>query len=178
MDTDLHIADGSEKEWHFFRNHPTYGRDWSLLGMLGTENLAKQLNSLLMNHTRQCLPDLKTRIANMTHNVQLKLEDLGMSGVGADCESDLSSRAVLSGQLLRLLSKFTTNFLSEIGGRRTEAEIWGDIIAGFNSCNKGSTPEAGESYPSFRARVLVAHDKLLDNTGIGPSPAGIGICET
>ena len=131
VESDLCIKDGLEKERHFFRNHPTYGRDRSLSGRLGTEHLAKQLNSILMHHIRECLPDLKTRIANMTHDVQLELEDLGTSGVGVDCESDSSLRAVLSGQLLTLLSKFTTNFSSMIGGRgpppprKTETQFLG-----------------------------------------------------
>jgi dynamin 1-like protein len=109
VESDLCIRDGLEKERHFFRNHPTYGRDRSMVGRLGTDNLAKQLNSVLMHHIRDCLPDLKTRIANMTHDVQMELEDLGT------CDS--GSRANLSGSLLALLSRFTTNFTSTIEGR-------------------------------------------------------------
>ena len=131
VERDLRIADGLEKERHFFRSHLTYGRDWSLLGRLGTEHLAKQLNSILMNHIWECLLDLKSRIASMTCDMQLELEDLGTSGVRVDCKSDSSSRAVLSEQLSTPLSKFTTNFSSTIGGRgpppprKTETQFLG-----------------------------------------------------
>jgi dynamin 1-like protein len=108
VECDLSIRDGLRKEMHFFRNHPTYGHDRTLEHRLGTKNLAKSLNSILMHHIRECLPELKIRIANMMNDVQMELLDLGN---GSHHSNNLG------GQLLSLLSKFTTNFSATIEGR-------------------------------------------------------------
>jgi replication fork clamp-binding protein CrfC len=63
--SDLSIRQGFKKEESFFRNHPNYGYDRSMAGKLGTKNLARSLNSILMHHIRECLPDLKSRIISM-----------------------------------------------------------------------------------------------------------------
>lgn len=147
VESDLCIREGLEKEKHFFRNHPVYGRDRSLNGRLGTDNLAKQLNSILMHHIRECLPDLKTRIANMTHDVQLELEDLGSGSDGGS-----SHRANLSGQLLTLLSKFTTNFSSTIGGRGNMMNAPPSSSTSSSSTrdmNALASPGRGTTHPSL-----------------------------
>ena len=63
--SDLSIRQGFKKEESFFRNHLNYGYDRSMAGKLGTKNLARSLNSILMHHIRECLPDLKSRIISM-----------------------------------------------------------------------------------------------------------------
>jgi len=108
VESDLSIRDGLRKEMLFFRNHPVYGRDRSLEHKVGTKNLARSLNSILMHHIRECLPDLKLRIASMMNDVQMELMDLG-DGSGNSNN--------LGGQLLSLLSKFTSNFAATIEGR-------------------------------------------------------------
>ena len=110
VDSDLSIRDGLRKEQHYFRNHPVYGHDRSLAGKCGTFNLARQLNTILMHHIRECLPELKSRIANMMNDVHVELEALG-SG------SDAMSRSNMGHNLLALLSKFTNNFATMIDGR-------------------------------------------------------------
>ena len=110
VESDLSIRDGLRKEMHFFRNHPTYGHDRSLEQKLGTKNLAKSLNSILMHHIRECLPELKIRIANMMNDVQMELLELGDGSNNGQSNN-------MSGQLLSLLSKFTSNFAATIDGR-------------------------------------------------------------
>lgn len=110
VNSDLSIREGLRKEQLFFRNHPTYGHDRSLVGKVGTHNLARQLNIILMHHIRECLPELKSRIINMMNDVQMELDALGMS-------TDNSSGANAGGSLLALLSKFSANFTSIIEGR-------------------------------------------------------------
>ncbi len=111
VESDLSIRDGLRKEMHFFRNHSTYGHDRSLEHKLGTKNLAKSLNSILMHHIRECLPELKIRIANMMNDVQMELIELG------DGSNNNNGGNNMSGQLLSLLSKFTSNFAATIDGR-------------------------------------------------------------
>ena len=100
--SDLSIRQGLKKEEFFFRNHPTYGHDRSMVGKLGTKNLARSLNSILMHHIRECLPELKSRIVSMMNDTQMELDDLG------SCANNLT-RTSMGGSLLALLSRFTSN---------------------------------------------------------------------
>lgn len=109
IDTDLSIRKGLIKEKHFFRNHPAYGHDRSLQSKLGTDNLARSLNTFLMHHIRECLPELKSRITNMMNDVQMELEELGTE--------HKITKSTMGQSLLSLLSKFTTNFSSAIEGK-------------------------------------------------------------
>jgi len=110
IDSDLSIRQGLKKEESFFRNHPTYGHDRLMVGKLGTKNLARSLNSILMHHIRECLPELKSRIISMMNDTQMELDDLG------SCANNLT-RTNMGGSLLALLSRFTTNFASIIDGK-------------------------------------------------------------
>ena len=112
VDSDLSIQNGLRKEMKFFRSHPVYGHDRSLQGRIGTANLARNLNGILMHHIRECLPELKSRIGGMLGDVQAELDDLGTP-------ADATSRSTLGGALLGLLSKFAANFASGIDGKGT-----------------------------------------------------------
>lgn len=126
VDSDLSIREGLRKEQAFFKTHPVYGRDRTLVGKCGTANLAKTLNGMLMHHVRECLPELKNRIANMMSDVQLELDDLGTA------PTDGISRATLGGSLLSLLSKFTANFSSMIDGRGNVTNPGGPSSTSFH----------------------------------------------
>ena len=78
IDADLSIRVGLRNEERFFRTHPVYSRDRSIIGKCGTVNLARNLNGILIHHIRDCLPELKIRIANMMGDVQSELDALGM----------------------------------------------------------------------------------------------------
>ena len=111
IDADLSIRVGLRNEERFFRTHPVYSRDRSIVGKCGTMNLARNLNGILIHHIRECLPELKIRIANMMGDVQSELDTLGVPEGGSDDPS------VLGGKLLGLLSKFSANFAAMIDGR-------------------------------------------------------------
>ena len=126
---DMQIRDGLLKEEKFFRTHPVYSKDRNLLAKCGTPRLAKNLNSMLMHHIRDVLPDLKTRITHMMADVQLEIETLGSPA--------LTSRSSRGGALLGLLSKFANNFASLLDGHgakdansklknsTSQNELWG-----------------------------------------------------
>lgn len=139
VESDTSIREGLKKEQHFFRNHPVYGncngKYKPMSGKLGTGNLARSLNNILMHHIRECLPELKSRIMNMVSDVQMELDDLG------NCASD-SLRANLGGSLLSLLSKFTTNFSSTIEGR-------GNMMTSSSSHSTAMTPMAHSAHPAL-----------------------------
>ena len=110
INANLTIREGLQKEEVFFKSHPVYSRDRALMDKCGTRHLSKSLNNMLMHHIRDCLPELKNRIAIMMGDVQNDLDALGMP-------TQLSSRSSLGGSLLGMLSKFATNFGSIIEGR-------------------------------------------------------------
>jgi dynamin 1-like protein len=127
--SDVQIRDGLVKEEKFFRTHPVYSKDRHLLAKCGTPRLAKNLNSMLMHHIRDVLPDLKTRISHMMSDVQNEIDTLGSPA--------LTSRSSRGGALLGLLSKFANNFGSLLDGHgakdanakmktsTTQNELWG-----------------------------------------------------
>lgn len=117
VNADLSIREGLKKEEQFFRNHPVYGRDRNLLAKCGTNRLASHLNVMLMHHIRDCLPELKTRISSMATDVQQELDALG---------NHASSGSSSGGELLRLLSKFSTNFTAVIEGRGGQNDLRGN----------------------------------------------------
>lgn len=110
IDMDRSIREGLKKEEAYFKNHPVYSRDRALLQKCGASRLAKALNQMLMHHIRDCLPDLKSRITSMTNDVHVELEALG-SG------APVSNKSARGGALLKLLSKFATNFSNLLEGK-------------------------------------------------------------
>jgi dynamin 1-like protein len=109
---------GLKKEETFFRSHPIYGRDRNVLSKCGTKRLAQHLNTMLMHHIRDCLPDLKNRITNMAADVNQELEALGTPASAASGPSS-------GGELLRLLSKFSSNFTAIVEGRGGQNDLKG-----------------------------------------------------
>ncbi|CAB9512103.1 Dynamin-1-like protein [Seminavis robusta] len=118
VNNDLSIQDGLKKEESFFRAHSVYGRDRQLLAKCGTKRLSQHLNTMLMHHIRDCLPDLKNRIINMAVDVNQELEALGTP-------ASVASGPSSGGELLRLLSKFSTNFTAIIEGRGGQNDLRG-----------------------------------------------------
>jgi len=110
IQVDSSIRDGLKKEERFFKKHPVYSRDRALLQKCGTARLAQDLNAMLMHHIRECLPDLKSRISNMTSDVHQELEALGSA-------AHIANRSTRGAALLKLLSKFATNFGSLLDGK-------------------------------------------------------------
>ena len=54
----LSIRESLRKEAAFFVNHPSYR---SMSNKCGSQYLSKNLNTVLMHHIRDCLPDLKNK---------------------------------------------------------------------------------------------------------------------
>mmetsp|Transcript_17925 Transcript_17925/g.36371 ORF Transcript_17925/g.36371 Transcript_17925/m.36371 type:complete len:776 (-) Transcript_17925:35-2362(-) len=106
------ITEGLRKEMEFFKSHPAYR---SLQHRCGTTNLSKMLNSILMHHIRDCLPEIKNRITGMMADIQQELDALGTP------TGDIS-RATLGGSLLGLLSKFAASFGNAVDGKGSSAD--------------------------------------------------------
>ena len=101
------IRQSLAKENAFFQNHSAYR---PIATRMGSQFLTKMLNQILMQHIRECLPDLKSRIASMLVELDAELMGLGTPFAASD-------RTGKSEQLLHLISKFSTNFGNAIEGR-------------------------------------------------------------
>lgn len=137
IDADLSIQVGLRNEERYFRTHPVYSRDRSLVGKCGTMNLARNLNGILIHHIRECLPELKIRIGNMMGDVQSELDALGMPEGSGD------EPGALGGKLLGLLSKFSSNFAAMIDGRASNTNQHHDGMPSMSSGGGGGMGMGG-----------------------------------
>ncbi|DAZ94917.1 TPA: hypothetical protein N0F65_003087 [Lagenidium giganteum] len=103
----LTIRDSLAKEQSFFKNHPSY-RGMSV--RMGTQYLSKTLNTILMHHIRDCLPEIKSKISSMLADLDQELAEMG-SPTQAMTKTDLG------GCLLNLISHFAANFTNSLDGR-------------------------------------------------------------
>ncbi|CAM9678280.1 unnamed protein product [Scytosiphon promiscuus] len=107
IDDGVSIRQALQKEAAYFRDHPSYK---GLDKRVGTANLSKTLNQILMHHIRDCLPEIKSKLNVMMQSVSQELAELGES---TDCVSGAS----LTATLLTLLSNFASNFHAAVDGR-------------------------------------------------------------
>jgi dynamin 1-like protein len=134
IDADLSIQVGLRNEERYFRTHPVYSRDRSLSSKCGTMNLARNLNGILIHHIRDCLPELKLRIANMMGDVQSELDALGMpDNYGGGGMNNPRDAGAMGGKLLGLLSKFSANFAAMIDGRASNTNQHHDGMPSLSS---------------------------------------------
>ncbi len=93
----------SEEE--FFANHPAYR---NISHRCGTKYLAKTLNSVLMNHIRDKLPDMKARLNTLMGQTQQELAGFGDTAfLGEQHRGSL---------VLKLMTQFARDFVASIDG--------------------------------------------------------------
>ncbi|PWN28392.1 hypothetical protein BDZ90DRAFT_278762 [Jaminaea rosea] len=93
----------SEEE--FFKTHPAYR---NIAHRCGTKYLAKTLNSVLMNHIRDKLPDMKARLNTLMGQTQQELAAFGDTTFLGD-----QHRGTL---ILKLMTQFARDFVASIDG--------------------------------------------------------------
>lgn len=107
INENVKIKDSCEKEMAFFNNHISYR---GISHKMGTHYLTKMLNTILMHHIRDCLPEIKSRINCLLGELEMEMNQMG--------EPTLSmSNTDLGATLLTLLSKFANNFADALEGR-------------------------------------------------------------
>jgi dynamin 1-like protein len=105
----ISIREALEKESNYFKNHPVYR---SCADSLGTQYLSRTLNGILMQHIRDCLPEIKTRINSMIVELNHEIETMGKSTASLNGTE-------LGGTLLQLVGQFSKSFSDAIDGRAT-----------------------------------------------------------
>ncbi|KAL8910459.1 MAG: hypothetical protein Q9171_004253 [Xanthocarpia ochracea] len=103
------LADALKAEADFFRHHPAYR---NMANRCGTQFLAKTLNTTLMTHIRERLPDIKARLNTLMGQTQQEL-----AGYGNEQFSGKEHRGSL---ILQLMTRFASSFISSIDGTSME----------------------------------------------------------
>ncbi|ANB11481.1 dynamin-like GTPase VPS1 [Sugiyamaella lignohabitans] len=101
--TNKSIKSALEYERDFFENHASYRAKSQYCG---TPYLAKRLNSILLNHIKTTLPDIKARIETSLKKYQTELAALGPADLGSP------SNVVLS-----TITEFSDEYRSVLEGR-------------------------------------------------------------
>lgn len=103
------MEDALKAEMDFFKHHPAYR---NIATRCGTQFLAKTLNTTLMSHIRDRLPDIKARLNTLMGQTQQELASYGdMHFHGKEHRGSL---------ILQLMTRFATSFISSIDGTSTE----------------------------------------------------------
>ena len=154
------LSDALQAEREFFRMHPAY-RNMST--RCGTQYLAKTLNTTLMAHIREKLPDIKARLNTLMGQTQQELASYGdVKFTGKEHRGSL---------ILQLMTRFATMFISSIDG--TSSEISTKELCGgariyyiFNSVFGNSLETIN---PTHNLSVHDIRTAIRNSTGPRPS---------
>ena len=150
------LADALKAEAEFFRHHPAYR---NMANRCGTQFLAKSLNTTLMAHIRDRLPDIKARLNTLMGQTQQELASYG--------DMKFSGKEHRGSLILQLMTRFATSFISSIDG--TSSEISTKELSGgariyyiFNSVF-GNSLETID--PTSNLSVLDIRTAIRNSTG-------------
>uniref|UniRef100_A0A7S4MI44 Uncharacterized protein n=1 Tax=Vannella robusta TaxID=1487602 RepID=A0A7S4MI44_9EUKA len=104
------ISEALKDEEKFFATHPAYRQ---ISSRLGTRYLTRTLNSILMQHIRKTLPELKARISKMTQDCQQEMASYG----------DSMFQQNKSGMLLNIINTFSKDYSCAIDGKLEELSV-------------------------------------------------------
>ncbi|KAI5285542.1 Dynamin- GTPase protein, partial [Ascosphaera acerosa] len=154
------LADALRAEQDFFRSHPAY-RNISL--RCGTRYLAKTLNTTLMAHIRDRLPDIKARLNTLMGQTQQELASYG--------NKQFAGKEHRGSLILQLMTRFASSFIASIDG--TSSDISTKELCGgarvyyiFNSVF-GNSLETID--PTHNLTVLDIRTAIRNSTGPRPS---------
>lgn len=160
IQTQKPMSDALRSEAEFFRHHPSYR---NMATRCGTQYLAKTLNTTLMGHIRDRLPDIKARLNTLMGQTQQELASYG--------SKQFSGKEHRGSLILQLMTRFATSFISSIDG--TSSEISTKELCGgariyyiFNSVF-GNSLETID--PTHNLSVLDIRTAIRNSTGPRPS---------
>ncbi|OWZ06196.1 Dynamin [Phytophthora megakarya] len=120
INSQLSIRDSLSKEQNFFKTHPAYR---AIASRMGTQYLSKTLNTILMHHIRDCLPEIKSKISTMINDLDLELGEMGSP-------TEQMTATEMGGCLLNLLSHFSSNFTNSLDGRNHQLVEMDELYGG------------------------------------------------
>ncbi|KAL2003303.1 hypothetical protein VTN02DRAFT_4316 [Thermoascus thermophilus] len=103
------LSEALRAEAEFFRHHPAYR---NMANRCGTQFLAKTLNTTLMAHIRDRLPDIKARLNTLMGQTQQELASYG--------NKQFSGKEHRGSLILQLMTRFASSFIASIDGTSSE----------------------------------------------------------
>ncbi|KAH0432603.1 dynamin central region [Colletotrichum camelliae] len=154
------MEEALKAESDFFRHHPAYR---NIASRCGTHYLAKTLNTTLMAHIRERMPDIKARLNTLMGQTQQELASYG--------DMHFSGKEHRGSLILQQMTRFATSFISSIDGTSTEIstkELCGGarIYYIFNSVF-GMSLESID--PTSNLSALDIRTAIRNSTGPRPS---------
>ncbi|KAJ3519563.1 hypothetical protein NM208_g14079 [Fusarium decemcellulare] len=154
------MEEALQAEAEFFKHHPAYR---NISNRCGTHYLAKTLNTTLMSHIRERLPDIKARLNTLMGQTQQELASYG--------DMHFSGKEHRGAIILQQMTRFANSFISSIDGTSTEIstkELCGGarIYYIFNSVF-GSSLESID--PTSNLSALDIRTAIRNSTGPRPS---------
>lgn len=154
------LAEALQQEKDFFRHHPAYR---NMANRCGTQYLAKTLNTTLMAHIRDRLPDIKARLNTLMGQTQQELASYG--------DAAFTGKEHRGSLILQLMTRFASSFTSSIEGSSDEIstkELCGGarIYYIFNSVF-GNSLETID--PNQNLSILDIRTAIRNSTGPRPS---------
>jgi dynamin 1-like protein len=154
------MEEALKAEADFFKHHPAYR---NIANRCGTQFLARTLNTTLMSHIRERLPDIKARLNTLMGQTQQELASYG--------DMHFSGKEHRGSLILQQMTRFATSFISSIDGTSTEIstkELCGGarIYYIFNSVF-GSSLESID--PTSNLSALDIRTAIRNSTGPRPS---------
>ncbi|ODV89042.1 hypothetical protein CANCADRAFT_133114 [Tortispora caseinolytica NRRL Y-17796] len=112
IQTNLPLKDALRHEQEYFDNHSAYR---NISHRCGTLYLTKTLNTLLMNHIRDKLPDIKARLNTLMGQTEQELASYG--------ETTFIGKENRGSLILQLMTKFATSFIASIDGTSSDISV-------------------------------------------------------
>ena len=147
----LRIREALKKEAKFFGTHALYRQ---IASRCGTPYLSKTLNKILMNHIRDCLPELKVKVSKMLTDTNSELMSYG--------DSTLDASHSRGGMLLDAITKFSNDYSNTIEGKSdnlTVHELYGGARINFifneifGECLNRINPLEGLTHNDIRTAI-------------------------
>jgi len=117
INDDMSINTARQNEKKFFEDHPIYSQ---ITSRSGIQFLSSKLNKILMNHIRECLPNLKLSVNKLLSETKSKLAAIG------DSNTDQNKPALL----LQVLNNFTNSYCNAINGSLTDTTATIELYGG------------------------------------------------
>lgn len=154
------MEEALKAEAEFFKHHPAYR---SIATRCGTQYLAKTLNTTLLAHIRERLPDIKARLNTLMGQTQQELASYG--------DMQFSGKEHRGSLILQLMTRFANSFITSIDGTSTDIstkELSGGarIYYIFNSVF-GNSLESID--PTSNLSALDIRTAIRNSTGPRPS---------
>ncbi|KAJ8654002.1 hypothetical protein O0I10_010338 [Lichtheimia ornata] len=107
--TNKPMEDAIKAEKEFFQRHNAYK---SIASRCGSEYLSKQLNTILVNHIREKLPDLRSKLSSLIGQTQHELAQYGDPAfIGSAHKGSL---------VLKMITMYATQYMASIDGTSPE----------------------------------------------------------